>query len=154
MRAEIIEDTYTLLPNDKHKNFTYSADMFKKGQVVDGEPRYIKGMRNGEPFIYRIFYTTDKQIIFLNKIKPETTMATEVKLGADASKPTVVNFKNYEYFSKLKLTLAIGLGAAGLFYAWKKGKNKAIWTIGGLAVGYGIAHFVDGSRKVEVKASK
>jgi len=77
MRATIIEDATTLIPNKDHRNFTETGVLIPKGTEVEGEIKNISGLRRGKPFVYRLFLTNKKQFIFLNKIKPNME-ATEV----------------------------------------------------------------------------
>jgi len=97
MQIEVIEDAYVLTPNTEHKNFTRTEKLIGKGTILEGEPKTIIGQRRGEQFQYKLFKTTDKELIHLKKTKPMRT--TEVTLSADASQtPTLVNVptgKNY-----------------------------------------------------------
>ena len=98
MKAITLADAEVLIPNNDHKNFTFSGQIIKEGTNINGEEVYINGLRRGEPWVYRLFKTDNNQLIYLNKVK--TMPTTEVKLGADAGQTTtVVNFKPAEMYS-------------------------------------------------------
>lgn len=79
----VLEDAPILIGNKEHKNFTDSGVKLKKGTKLTGEFRSISGLRRGEPFVYKVFVTDKKQIIYSKFIK-NNMENTEVKLGADA----------------------------------------------------------------------
>lgn len=145
MQVRLAEDAKVLLPNAEHQNFTESSEVIPAGTVLNGEVKVIKGLRRKEPFDYRLFMTDDNKLIYLNKTR--TMEATEVKLGADATKtPTVVNLKQ-STLARPTILGAIGGAVIGFGYAkYKKHdmKKAAIFAIaGGLAgfiVGKVIAH--------------
>lgn len=157
MRATIIEDATTLIPNKEHRNFTASGVVIPKGTEVEGEIKNISGQRRGNPFVYRLFLTNKKEFIFLNKIKPNME-ATEVTLGADSQvSPTRVNFVPSDTFSKLKIAGLLFGAIGGYMYAKKKGhaKGKMAMFIGvGALTGYGVAYLVDRNRKATFTESK
>lgn len=147
------QDTPVLHANNARKSFSETGEIILKGSVIKGEPKYIKGVRKGEPFTFSLFLTDDNKLIYLNKAinqqnkKNNNMDKTEVTLGADGGKPqTVLNLKPSEYFDKLKI-IGVGAGAAvGFAYCkYKKHDTKKtiIYTIVGAALGYGIAHVID-----------
>lgn len=157
MEAVVIEDAKILIPNKDHLNFTESNGVLKADTIVNGEPKYIKGKRRGNDFLYRLFATSDNKIIYLNKIKP---MKTEVQFGADSEvSPTVVSVNNpKKLFSKS--TIIGALVGAGLGLAYSKGYKKmsakkvAMWTSIGAVVGFGVGVYIDRRKPVLVNKSK
>ena len=156
MKAITLADAEVLIPNNDHKNFTFSGQIIKEGTNINGEEVYINGLRRGEPWVYRLFKTDNNQLIYLNKVK--TMPTTEVKLGADAGQTTtVVNFKPAEMYSKAKMYGAIGGGIAGFDYAKfkKHDMKKSAMFIGiGAVVGYAAGYFLDTQKDVTVIPSK
>lgn len=157
MKVEIIEDANVLIPNKEHENFTESKEVLKRGIVIDGEAKLIKGKRRGENFTYRLFLTSNKQLIYLKKIKPMEV--TEVTLGADSSRtPTVVKVpEGKKLFSKnVIIGTLIGATAGFGFSKYKKydKKKMAIVTVVGAVVGFGVAKYMEKRKLVTVKVSK
>lgn len=156
MEAKVIQDATVLIPNKEHKNFTVSGSVIPAGSIIHGKIKQIQGLRRGTPFTYKLFVTDENKIIFLNKIKMETT---EVTLGADAqTSPTKVNLKFAEKFNQAKLTGTIIGGLAGLGYAkYKKHQDarKVAMFIGiGAIAGYFTAQMIERHKKVAVQPSK
>lgn len=158
MQTQVIvtDDAKVLKPNNAHKNFTETPEVIKKGSKINGEIKIVEGLRKGLPFKYRIFTTTDKKIIYLNKTKPMEK--TEVTLGADSAQtPTVVKLPSTSAF-KWKPVLGT---AVGLFLAYKYSKKKGYTgtkkyihlAIGG-GVGFGLGYFWQTKTDVTVKPSK
>lgn len=157
MEARIIEDANVLIPNKEHENFTEGKEVLKKGTIVNGEEKLIKGKRRGENFTYRLFLTNNKQLIYLKKTKPMDV--TEVTLGADSSQtPTVVKVpEGKKLFSKHVIVSAlIGAGLGFGFSKYKKYDKKkiAIATVIGAVVGFGISKYMEHAKLVTVKTSK
>lgn len=156
MKAVTIENAAILIPNPDHKNFVENGEIIEKGTVLEGNESNIQGLRRGQPFTYRLFNTSNNQIIYLKSIKPMET--TEVTLGADSTKTaTKVNLIPAETFNKLKLTGLVVGGVAGFLFAkYKKhDMKKAAMYIGvGAAIGYVAAYFIDKKQKATVKPSK
>ncbi len=157
MRVEIIEDANVLIPNKEHENFPESKEVIKRGDIVDGEAKLIKGKRRGENFTYRLFLTNNKQLIYLKKIKPMEV--TEVTLGADESQsPTVVKVpEGKKLFTKnVIIGTLIGAGAGFGISKYKKfdKKKMAIATVIGAVVGFGVAKYMEKRKLVTIKTSK
>ena len=156
MKGLLIKDAQVLIPNAEHKNFTTNNLLIPKGNIVQGKPKTIEGLRRGEPFTYKLFFTDKNQIIYLNTIKPMEM--TEVTLGADAGQTaTRVNMIPAEAYSKAKMRGLIIGGIAG--FAWAKYKKhdmkKAAMFIGiGAVAGYVAGMLIDRKNKVIVKPSK
>jgi hypothetical protein len=121
MKVVTIEDATILIPNLEHKNFTATDLQIPKGTQIEGSVKYINGLRKGQPFQYRLFYTNNDKIIYTNKIKPIKMETTEVKLGADA---TVVNVPKQTMDRNLLYGAVIGVIAA-YGYASYKNQNPA-----------------------------
>lgn len=160
IKAEVIQDTYVLVPNQAHKNFTTGTEVIKKGTVVEGIERKIEGLRRGEPFIYKLFLTDDDQLIYLKSIKPMNT--TEVTMGADsAQSPTKLNLVPAENAKTAKRKdevygLIIG-GIIGFAYAkYKKHdlKKMAMYIAGGAALGYGAGLLIHDKKVATITPSK
>ena len=45
MKVEIIEDANVLIPNKEHENFTEGKEVLKRGTIINGEAKLIKGKR-------------------------------------------------------------------------------------------------------------
>lgn len=153
MKAKVLKDAVVLVPNAPHKNFVYGAETLEEGSVIDGNIRFIEGLRKGEPFTYRLFITDKGQIVFLNKIEPMET--TEVTLAADGQEQTVVNFTKSEKSMKNKFIGAVAGAAIGFAYAkYKKHdmKKSGKYALIGLVIGVGIAFVIDaGKNKITWK---
>jgi hypothetical protein len=163
---QIVKDTDVLIPNKEHKNFTTSGEKIESGTIVHGQEKKIEGLRRGEPFVYRMFLTSDNKLIYLKSIKPMNT--TEVNLGADgAPTTTVLNLKPAEQAKSNKAKdevwgLIIG-GVVGyiayhkLHYK-KHGKHSlkhgAMYIAGGAAAGYGVGLLFHKHQAATIKPSK
>lgn len=156
MKVRVKNDAQILVPNAEHSNFTFSGKTIEAETILSGNPVEIKGKRRGEPFVYRLFITDDKRIIYQNNIEP--MKATEVTLGADAQvTPVSVNFKPAEKFSKTKTTGIVIGGIIGFAYAkYKKHdlKKVAMYIAIGSALGYAAGYVIDRNKAVTVSASK
>lgn len=152
MKVVVIEDAPILIPNLTHKNFTESSDIIKKGTELDGDLKYVVGMRKGEEFKYRLFYTKNGEIIFKNKIKPINM--TEVKLGADAQQaPTVVSVPDNKVDKNALIGVISGAVAGFAFAAYKHkdAKEKLMYTVGVAALGYLAGKMITKRKSVTVK---
>jgi len=156
MKAVTIENASILIPNPDHKNFVENGEIIEKGTLLEGNTSNIQGLRRGQPFTYRLFNTSNNQIIYLKSIKPMET--TEVTLGADSTKTsTKVNLIPAESFSKLKMTGIVVGGVAGFLFAkYKKhDMKKAAMYIGvGAVLGYVGGYMIDQRHKITVQPSK
>jgi hypothetical protein len=144
---EIIENSYVLMPNSKHRNFNITTELISRGTLINGNETFIQGIRKGQDFTYKLLEIAPAKYIFLKNVKPiskENIMETrEVTLGADANvATTVVKVPS----NKNKFVLPVILGsAAGLFMAFKMNKsmtNKIIFTLAGAGTGYLAAKFL------------
>jgi hypothetical protein len=146
-----------LIPNQEHKNFTFSDEKIEGGTVVSGKLTSVNGLRRGEPFTYKLFLTKDNKLIYQKNLK-NMKQATEVTLGADSqTSATSVNLTPAEHFSRMKLTGVLIGGAAGFAYAkYKKHdlKKVAMYIAIGAAIGYGAEYLLDSKRNIVVKPSK
>lgn len=149
------ENCKVLIPNKEHKNFTETNEVIPVGTELVGELAEIKGKRKGEDFMYRIFTTPDRKIIYPKYLNMETT---EVKLGADSAQTaTIVNIKPAETFNKAKLIyIAVGAGVGYGFARYKKEewKKTLMYTVGGAILGFATTYIVDRNRKIDVTPSK
>ena len=156
MKALVIEDTRVLIPNKEHKNFTTSNEIIEAETIVEGEPKNISGLRKGEPFIYKLFYTNDGKIIYIKKIKPMEK--TEVVLGADSAvTETKVSLPNQSNLGKRPVIGAV-IGAVGTyaFCRHKKYDHKKtiLYTaIGGVA-GFVVGKYLQSHNPIKVSAAK
>ncbi len=136
----LIEDAKVLVPNKEHQNFNETSEILPKGAEVTGNQKNIQGLRRGQPFTYKLFFTNNNKLIYLKSIKP---METEVQLGADA---TVVNLKQ-NILAKPGILGAVS-GAVLAFGYWKYKKHdvKKLWlhvalgAAAGFVAGKVIAH--------------
>jgi hypothetical protein len=78
---KVLEDCKLLLPNKEHENFTESNFTIDKDTILLGNNKRIIGKRRGDDFIYRIFVTDDKKILYTKNIKD----MREINLYADGS---------------------------------------------------------------------
>jgi len=123
MKVFTIEDAKVLVPNKEHQNFTATDIIIPSGTNLDGEVKIINGKRRGQPFQYKLFYTTDNQFIYLNKTKPMAT--TQVYLGADAQQtPTIVDVPQTKLLSTTNIVGAIAGYLVGNWYSKKYGKGS------------------------------
>lgn len=128
MKVITVEDTNVLIPNYEHKNFTATDLIIPKGTELVGEVKLINGLRKNQPFQYRLFYTNNNQIIYINKTKPINMETTEVKLGVDA---TVVDIPKQTMDRNLLYGAIIGVIAAYGYSAYKnKGAAQRLIYIG------------------------
>ncbi len=152
-------DTPVLIPNENHRNFTQSGQIIENETILEGEPRMIRGLRKGRPFIYKFFITNEGQIIYLKNVKPMKRQATGVTLGADEQvSATRVNMTSTSSRSNKKYIGAIVGGAAGFAfckYKKHKGKKMVAYIIGGAIIGFGVGYYLDGGRsRIKVDPSK
>jgi uncharacterized protein YcfJ len=154
MKGLVKEDAYVLVPNKEHQNFTRTDIIIPAGNMVEGEEKKVNGNRRGEPFTYKLFYTTENQYIHLNKIKPMAT--TQVYLGADAqTTPTVVDVPQRKLFNTTNIIGGV-LGAfAGVYYSKKFNKgNRNLYAVGGAIAGFLTVRYLVGKRAILVAKSK
>lgn len=156
MKVVTCSDVPVLIPNEQHRNFTESDVVIPKGTTLTGEFKQIKGLRKGEPFTYRLFYTNKEQIIYTKNIKPITMERTEVTLSAEGSaQPTsaIINIPK-NYFDKNAMYGAI-LGAAAGFgfahYKKKSAKQKILFTCLGAVVGVVATKLIVKAKAITVK---
>lgn len=156
MQVLTIEDAPILKPNRDHKNFVESGEVIPIGTTLQGNEKYISGLRRGEAFTYKLFITNDKKIIYLNKIKPMANV--EVTLGADGQvTPTKVDLINAESFSVLNAVMVVVGGISGYMYSKNKNHNSsklAMYTLVGVGVGYGVSRLIKSNNKVILEKSK
>ncbi|MES2287568.1 MAG: glycine zipper 2TM domain-containing protein [Bacteroidota bacterium] len=156
MKAVLVEDSQILIPNPTHKNFTRTNEILPKGNVVEGEIKVVEGLKKGEPFNYRLFFTNKNQIIYVKNIKPMET--TEVKLGADGNsnpKGDVLTFPSTSNLGPRPIigTLAgAALGYAAAKYVFKKeGKTKIWFALGGAVVGFIVGKYAQSKAPIKLK---
>ena len=156
MKVIACSDIPVLIPNEQHKNFTESDVIIPKGTTLIGEFKAIKGLRKGEPFTYRLFYTNKDQIIYTKNIKPVTMEKTEVTLSAEGSgqpHSTIISIPK-NYFDKNAMYGAI-LGAAAGFgfaaYKHKTVKQKVLFTCLGAVAGVVAAKLAIKAKSIIVK---
>ena len=154
--VEVIDDAKVLIPNPAHQNFSETEEIIPKGAKIVGQQRLINGLRRGQPFTYRLFYTDNNKIIHLNKIK---TMAnTETTFGADSQvSPTIVKVPLQSRLAKATTMGAIGGAIIGFGYAkYKKHDNNKLmlYTAVGGVMGYVAGLIVENTRKETVITSK
>jgi hypothetical protein len=158
MKAEVIENANVLTPNTEHKNFTETSEIIKKGTILVGEPKTIKGRRRGEDFNYRLFVIKENnKIIYLKKIKP--MQVTEVTLGADAQpSPTLVKVPEGKKLLSQSVIMYTVAGA-GLGFGWSKykkfdNKKTTTYSVIGAVVGFAIGKYMEKRKAITVKPSK
>jgi hypothetical protein len=155
MKVVACDDIKELIPNDEHQNFTESDIVIPKGTVLTGQFREIKGLRRGEPFTYRLFYTNKDQIIYTKNIKPVTMERTEVTLSAEGQeKPSAIITIPKNYFDKNAMYGAF-LGAAAGFgfahYKQKSVKQKLLFTCLGAVAGVVAVKLIIKAKSITVK---
>ncbi len=153
---KVIKDTFYLIPNKEHKNFTQSTEKVNKDQILTGKLLNVSGLRRGKPFDYRLFLTNDKKYIYQNCVEPMKT--TEITLGADSAQtPTVIDLRQNETFSRNKVIGIVAGATAGFAYSkYKKHQWKKVFMYSalGAALGYGAAYLFDRNKSIEVTPSK
>lgn len=154
-KVRVTKSCKGLIPNEEHKNFVEGNEEIKEGELLTGQYANIEGLRRGKPFTYRLFITSDNRYLYQNCLKPMKT--TEVMLGADSAQtPTIVNLRQAETFSRVKLYGVVGGAVAGFAYARYKKldfKKALMYTAVGSLVGFGGAYLLDRRRDVEVTPS-
>ena len=156
MQVSTIEDANVLKPNRDHKTFVESGEVIPSNTTLQGNEKYISGLRRGEAFTYKLFITNDKKIIYLNKVKPMANI--EVTLGADGQQtPTKVNLINAETFSTLNAVSVVIGGLSGFMYSRYKNHSTtkvAVYTLSGVILGYVASRVIKMNNKVIVEKSK
>jgi hypothetical protein len=156
MQVSTIADANILKPNSDHKNFVETGEVIPFGTMLEGNEKYISGLRRGEAFTYKLFITNDKKIIYLNKIKPMANV--EVTLGADGQvTPTKVDLINAESFSVLNAVGVVVGGISGYMYSKNKNHNTsklAMYTLLGVGLGYAVSRLIKGNNKIILEKSK
>lgn len=139
MQVLTTEDAKVLVPNQEHQNFTATDIVIPSGTTLNGEVKYVDGMRRGEPFKYKLFKTEENQYIYLNKLKP-IMATTQVYLGADAQQtPTIVDVPQNKVFTTDTIIGAIAGYFIGNWYSKKYQKGNSAYyglagAVGGLLV--------------------
>jgi len=151
MRAKIIDNATILLPNPDHENFTESDNFIPIGKEIQGEYKYIKGKRRGEPFVFRLFQTSTGNLIYQNKIQP----MTEVNIGADKSVSTSkIELPKGPLYNDAHIIGAI-LGTISGYLIAKKTKKPQkqvyFYAIGGGAAGYVAGKLIAGKPILDIK---
>lgn len=156
MKAVVAEDAHILIPNPTHKNFTRTNEILPKGNYVEGEVKIVEGLKRGQPFNYRLFYTDKNQIIYVKNIKPMET--TEVKLGVDATKQPKGDVLTFPSTSNLGPRPIIGVlagaavGYAAAKYVFKKeGKTKIWFALGGAVMGFIVGKYAQSKAPIKLK---
>lgn len=156
MQVRTIADAPILKPNRDHKNFVETGETIPNGTLLEGNERYISGLRRGESFVYKVFITKDNQIIYLNKIQPMANV--EVLLGADGQvTPTKVDLINAETFSTLNAVGVVIGGISGFMYSKSKNHSTsqmALYTTLGVGLGYAASRLIKSNNKVKIETSK
>lgn len=155
VKVTTIGDTKVLVPNNAHKNFVESDEVIPQGTELTGDVREIEGLRRGQPFKYKLFYTDNNKIIYLKKIKMENT---ETTMGADSAQtPTVVTIPTQSRLAKASSIGAMAGLVIGFGYAkYKKHEHKKItlYTVVGGLIGFVIGEVIENTKKTSVVASK
>lgn len=156
MQVIITEDTKVLSPNMAHKNFNETEEIIPKGTIIEGQAQTLQGLRRGQPFNYRLFYTTDNKIIYLNKTKAMNN--TETTFGADSKvTPTIVKIPLQSRLAKASSIGAISGAVIGYGYCkYKKQDNKKALTYAviGSIIGYVGGLIIENTHKQTVIPSK
>jgi hypothetical protein len=156
VQAIVLQNTKVLVPNMAHKNFSETEEVIPAGTIITGHAQTLQGLRRGQPFNYRLFYTNDNKIIYLNKTKAMNN--TETTFGADSQvTPTIVKIPLQSRLAKASSIGAISGAIIGYGYCkYKKQDNKKAMTyalIGGI-VGYVAGLVIQNTRKETVSPSK
>jgi hypothetical protein len=155
MKVVTIEDAKVLIPNAEHKNFTATDIIIPKGTELIGDVKLVNGLRKGETFQYRLFYTTNNEIIYTNKIKPINMETTEVKLGADGAnaKAKIIDIPAQLKDRNALIGLALGATAGFGYATYKKEdyKKKLMYTLIGAGLGFVAGKTVTKNKKVTIK---
>jgi hypothetical protein len=142
MQVLTIKDSPILKPNKDHKNFVETGEIIPIGTPLEGNERYISGLRRGEAFTYKVFITKDNQIIYLNNIKPMSNV--EVSLGVDGLPSTNKESKSLKLTNINYVGIAIG-GLSGYIYAKSKKcttTNMIIYSVVGASIGFGLTKII------------
>lgn len=159
MKVIVVEKADILIPNPNHKNITASGQTIKAETILEGQPKNIRGLRKGRPFVYKTFVTKKGQMIFLNKVKPIKEMErTEVTLGADSQvSSTKVDVTSINSDSNNKYIGIIVGALSGYGYCkYKKYSTKKMtkFIIAGAVLGLGAGYYFDGKSKLTIEKSK
>lgn len=153
MRAKIIENATILLPNPDHKNFTETDNFIPVGKEIEGEYKFIKGKRRGEPFVFRLFQTNTGNLIYQNKLKP----MTEINIGADSkqsistTRPTKVKGILYNDAHIIGTILGSIVGYVLAKKSKKPQKQVILYSIGGGVTGYVAGKLIAGKPILDIK---
>lgn len=155
----VTENAKILIPNKEHKNFTESKTIIPMGSTINGELVEVKGMRKGEPFIYKLFKIKDlNSYLYQNQIKPNTMEKTEVTLGADAqvtpTKVSVPSNKDSNMAQVIGAVLGTGAGFAFAKYRKVEGNAKYVYMGIGALAGFFVARMVFKRKSLVVKTGK
>lgn len=142
MQVVTIQNAKILKPNKDHKNFVETGEIIPVDTVLEGNERYISGLRRGEAFTYKLFITKDNQIIYLNNIKPMSNV--EVSLGADGVSSNKPELKSLKLTNMNLVGIAIG-GLSGYMYSKSKKcttTNIIIYSVVGAGIGFGLTKII------------
>jgi hypothetical protein len=142
MQVVTIKPAKILKPNKDHKNFVETGEIIPVDTALEGNERYISGLRRGEAFTYKVFITKDNQIIYLNNIKPMSNV--EVSLGADGVTSTKMESKSLKLSNINLIGIAIG-GLSGYMYSKSKNcstTNMIIYSVVGAGIGFGVTKII------------
>lgn len=173
MTTTLKEDVKILVPNKPHKSFSENGEILIKGSEITGEPKYITGMKSGEPFTYRLFMVGENKFIFLNKAfdknekkqnnnnnnedmeTTKVTLSADGESNADGGKPeTILNLRPAESFSKSKVIgLVVGAAIGFIYCRYKKHDIKATakYMALGAVVGYVGVYVFDTTKTATLK---
>lgn len=143
MKVKTKETSYLLTFNEPHQNFTSTEKIVPGGTELDGEFKEIKGLRRGEPFIYKVFEIPKiGHYIYKNNTIPMEN--TEVTLNASGP---ILKVKSNQY---ALLGGAIGAGIGYAFAVYRKEakmQTKLVYAVAGATIiGLG-THFIFKNQK-------
>jgi hypothetical protein len=117
------KDTKVLAPNKEHKNFTSTEEIIPEGTYLYGTEKRIQGLRRGEPFTYRLFFTDQEEVVYLNDVDKVEAMSNADSQVMPRSVDLSQDNTTFSLNDK-KLVFLLAGGAIGYFVGRKYTKDK------------------------------
>lgn len=136
------KDTKVLVPNKEHKNFTSTEETIPEGTYLYGEEKRVKGLRRGQPFVYRLFFTDENEIIYLDDVDKVEAMSNADSQVMPRNVDLATGNTTISLNDKKLLFLLAG-GTIGYFVGKKISSNNTRNIVVGSLAGFLIGKMLD-----------
>jgi len=136
------KDTKVLVPNKEHKNFTSTEETIPEGTYLYGEEKRVQGLRRGQPFVYRLFFTDENEIIYLDDVDKVEAMSNADSQVMPRNVDLATGNTTISLNDKKLLFLLAG-GTIGYFVGKKISSNNTRNIVVGSLAGFLIGKMLD-----------